>query len=118
MDLHLAQQKIHDFAIRRDWNQFHSPKNLAAALSVEVSELLEHFQWLSVEESQSLDDEKLIEVSFEMADVFYYLLRMSDVLGVDLEKALEAKMEIIEEKYPAELVRGSARKYTDYGSEE
>lgn len=118
MDLPLAQQKIREFATRRDWNQYHSPKNLAAALSVEASELLEHFQWLSAEESQSLEGEKLVEVSHEMADVFYYLLRMSDVLGVDLEKALAAKMVINEEKYPAELVRGSAKKYTEYDSKE
>ena len=114
MDIQRLQEALEAFAEERDWNQFHAPKNLAMALSVEASELLEHFQWLTLEQSADLDPETLEEVTEELADVQIYLLRLADKLSIDLETAVEAKMEKNREKYPAETVRGSAAKYTRY----
>jgi NTP pyrophosphatase (non-canonical NTP hydrolase) len=108
------QQRLTAFASARDWGQFHSPKNLAMALSVEAAELLEEFQWLTEEQSKTLDDARRERVRLELADVFIYLLRIADVLGVDLMKAADDKIALNERKYPAERVRGDARKYTDY----
>lgn len=108
------QQRLAAFAAARDWGQFHSPKNLAMALSVEAAELLEEFQWLTEEQSRRLDDERRERVRLELADVFIYLVRMADVLGVDLLQAADDKIALNEQKYPAERVRGDARKYTDY----
>ncbi len=102
------------FAEVRQWQQFHSPKNLAMALSVEAAELLEHFQWLTEEESGALAQDKRVKVEEEMADVLLYLIRIADRLDVDLFDAARKKMRINERKYPAELVRGSSRKYTEY----
>lgn len=102
------------FADERDWQQFHTPKNLAMALSVEVAELQEPFQWLTPEESSSLPAEKLLEVRNEIGDVFIYLIRLADQLGIDLLKAAEDKLELNKAKYPAEQVRGKAKKYTEY----
>lgn len=102
------------FAAERDWDQFHSPKNLAAALSVEAAELLEHFQWLPEVESARLAPEKLEAVREELADVLLYLVRLADKLDVDLVAAAQAKMAKNALKYPAERVRGSSRKSTDY----
>jgi NTP pyrophosphatase (non-canonical NTP hydrolase) len=112
--LHLLQRRLAEFAAARDWQQFHSPKNLAMALSVEAAELLEEFQWLTEEQSTTLDDARRERVRLELADVFIYLLRIADVLGVDLMKAADDKIALNERKYPAERVRGDARKYTDY----
>jgi NTP pyrophosphatase (non-canonical NTP hydrolase) len=99
------------FAEARDWDQFHTPKNLAAAMSVEASEVLEHFQWLTDEEqSESLTAEKKEEVAMELADVFLYLVRLSDRLGVDLLHSAERKMAINAKNYPAEFTRGAIRK--------
>lgn len=108
------QKRLQVFADERDWNQFHSPKNLSMALIAEAAELIEHFQWLSEEESMSLPAEKLAEVSEELADIFLYLLRISDRLGVDLTAAAKDKMVKNAEKYPANRVKGSAKKYTEY----
>jgi len=108
------QQRLAAFAAARDWGQFHSPKNLAMALSVEAAELVEEFQWLTEEQSRRLDDQRHERVRLELADVLIYLLRISDVLGVDLLKAVDDKIALNEQKYPAERVRGDARKYTDY----
>jgi dCTP diphosphatase len=102
------------FAAERDWEKFHSPKNLAMALSVEVAELVEEFQWLTEEQSAALDAQRLERVRLEMADVFIYLLRLSDRLGVDLLQAADAKIALNERKYPADRVRGDSRKYTEY----
>ncbi len=102
------------FAAERDWDQFHSPKNLAAALSVEAAELLEHFQWLPEAESSRLAPEKLEAVREELADVLLYLVRLADKLDVDLVAAAQAKMAKNALKYPAERVRGSSRKSTEY----
>ncbi len=113
-DLEALTQQLRQFAAERDWDQFHSPKNLATALAVEASELLEHFQWLKDEESASLDAKRLREVSLELADVFLYLLRLSDKLGVDLLAVAREKIGLNAAKYPVELSRGSHRKYTEF----
>lgn len=107
------RDKLRAFAAERDWSQFHSPKNLAIAISVEAGELLEHFQWLSIEASQTLPNEKLAKISEEMADVLLYLIRMADVLGVDLIESANAKIEANARKYPVDLARGNAKKYTE-----
>jgi NTP pyrophosphatase (non-canonical NTP hydrolase) len=108
------QRRVAEFAAARDWDQFHSPKNLAMALSVEASELLEEFQWLTEHQSGSLDPERLERVRLEMADVLIYLLRLADKLDVDLPRAAADKLVLNEQKYPADRVRGSPRKYTEY----
>ena len=108
------QKKLKQFAEARDWQQFHSPKNLSMALSVEASELLEHFQWLTEEQSYQLPDDTYSEVKDEMADVFMYTLLLADKLNIDLLDAAEKKYIKNEEKYPVELARGSAKKYTAY----
>ncbi|MFW5452425.1 nucleotide pyrophosphohydrolase [Thioalkalivibrio sulfidiphilus] len=106
--------RLRQFAIDRDWEQFHSPKNMSMALIAEASELIEHFQWLTEEQSYQLPAEKLEEVRLEMADILIYLIRLSDRLGVGLLQAVEDKIALNERKYPAEKVRGSAKKYTEY----
>ena len=108
------QRRLAAFAAARDWDQFHSPKNLAMALSVESSELLEEFQWLTEQQSSSLDAERRERVRLEMADVLIYLLRLADKLDVDLLRAAHDKLALNEQKYPADRVRGSSRKYTEY----
>jgi NTP pyrophosphatase (non-canonical NTP hydrolase) len=99
------------FAKERDWDQFHTPRNLAAAMSVEAAEVLEHFQWLTdKEQGESLSAEKKEEVAMELADVFLYLIRLSDRLGVDLLHFAERKMAINASNYPADFTRGAIRK--------
>jgi NTP pyrophosphatase (non-canonical NTP hydrolase) len=112
--LRALQQRVAAFAAARDWEPFHSPKNLAMALSVEAAELVEEFQWLTEEQSRALDAERRERVRLELADVFIYLLRIADKLGVDLVAAANDKIVLNEKKYPAERVRGDARKYTEY----
>lgn len=102
------------FAAERDWGQFHTPKNLAMALSVEVAELVEHFQWLRTGELDELDARKLEGVRHEMADVLLYLVQLADRTGVDLRAAALEKLRLNGEKYPAEQVKGDARKYDEY----
>ena len=92
MDFSSLAQKLRDFAQERDWEQFHSPKNLSMALSVEVSELVEHFQWLTEDQSSSLEAEELSEVAEEIADIQIYLTRLADQLGVDIEDAVTKKL--------------------------
>ena len=108
------RDKLRNFVAERDWDQFHSPKNLAMALSVEAAELMEHFQWLTEAESHRLPPEKLEEVRDEMADVLVYLVRLADKLEVDLLAAAAQKIEKNALKYPAARVRGSMKKYSDY----
>jgi dCTP diphosphatase len=108
------RDKLRKFVAERDWDQFHSPKNLASALSVEAAELLEHFQWLTEEQSKNLPPEKLADVRDEMADVLVYLVRLADKLDVDLLEAATAKMAKNAQKYPAARVRGSMKKYDEY----
>ena len=113
-DLYNLKNRLREFAKTRDWNQFHSPKNLSMALSVEVSEIVEHFQWLTEEQSKNLPQEKLDEVKTELADALIYLIRLADKLDIDLLESANNKIKQNEKKYPAEKVRGSAKKYTDY----
>jgi len=108
------RDKLRKFVAERDWDQFHSPKNLAMALSVEAAELVEHFQWLTEEQSRQLPPEKLAQVRDEMADVLVYLVRLADKLDVDLLAAAAQKIEKNALKYPAGKVRGSMKKYSDY----
>jgi NTP pyrophosphatase (non-canonical NTP hydrolase) len=110
-DLDALRDRLRAFAAARDWERFHSPKNLATALIVEAAELLEHFQWLTEDESRALPPETKAEVATELADVLLYLVRLADQLGIDLHAAAAAKIAANERKYPADKVRGSARKY-------
>ncbi len=105
---------VRSFVDERDWDQFHTPKNLAMALSVEAAELMEHFQWLRTGENAELGPQKHQQVSHEMADVLVYLVRMADKLDIDLMAAVTEKMVLNRAKYPADLVRGDARKYDEY----
>ena len=112
-DLESLRNQLRTFAADRDWDQFHSPKNLASALAVEAAELLEHFQWLTEAQSQQLPPEVLNEVRAEVADVLLYLIRISDKLGIDLLAAANAKIILNAAKYPVDKARGSSRKYTE-----
>jgi dCTP diphosphatase len=107
-------QRLLRFARERDWEQFHSPKNLAMALAGECGELLEQFQWLTEEQSRSLAPEKRRAVAHEMADILIYLIRLSERLGVDLIAASREKIAINEARYPAHKVRGDARRASEY----
>jgi len=107
------KHKLRKFADARDWDQFHSPKNLAMALSVEASEIVETFQWLTEEESYNLTGDRLENIKNEIGDVLIYLIRLSDKLGIDPLAAANEKNEINKEKYPAQKVKGSAKKYTE-----
>ena len=113
-DLEEMRQIMHDFSDSRGWDKFHSPKNLSMALSVEVSELIECFQWMTEEQSNSLSPEQLENISDEIADVQLYLVRLADKVGIDISIAVHKKIEKNELKYPAEKVRGSSKKYSDY----
>jgi dCTP diphosphatase len=111
--LFILRDALRRFAAERDWDQYHSPKNLAAALSVEAGELLEHFQWVTEEASGSLPPEQLAKVREEMGDVLLYLIRLADKLNLDLVEAGHSKIALNAEKYPADKARGSSRKYTE-----
>jgi NTP pyrophosphatase (non-canonical NTP hydrolase) len=102
------------FAEARDWNQFHSPKNLSMALIAEAAELVEHFQWLTQAQSTDLAADKKEAVSMEMADILIYLIRLADKLEVDLIHAAETKIALNEQRYPADKVKGSARRASEY----
>jgi dCTP diphosphatase len=102
---------IRDFAQARDWEQFHTPKNLIMALSVETAELMEHFQWLTPEQSLQLDAKSRAEVAQEIADVLIYLTRLADVLEIDPLQAAFEKIQINAQKYPVEKSRGHNTKY-------
>lgn len=114
-ELKELQGRIREFVRERDWEQFHSPKNLAMALIVEAGELVEQLQWLSEDESCNLPADKLQAVEEELADIFVYLLRITDRLDIDLLGATHRKMDANAAKYPADKVRGSSRKYSEYG---
>jgi len=105
---------LREFARERDWDQFHTPKNLSMALIAEAAELVEHFQWVDGETSHLLEEKVRPSVEEEIADIFIYLVRIADKLGIDLYQAAGRKIEINARKYPADKVRGSARKYTEY----
>ena len=102
-----------DFARCRDWEMFHSPKNLAMALIAEAAELVEHFQWLTEEQSRSLSEDKQAQVRLELADILIYLIRTADQLNIDLIEAVYDKMAITERRFPANEVYGVARRGDD-----
>lgn len=102
------RDRLRAFAQERDWEQFHSPKNLSMALIVEAAELVEHFQWLTEAQSARLSPEKHAEVEQELADIFIYLVRLADRLDIDLIAAADKKIELNARKYPADRVRGRA----------
>jgi NTP pyrophosphatase (non-canonical NTP hydrolase) len=106
--------ELRKFAQDRDWEQFHSPKNLSMALSVEAAELLEHFQWMENQASFALGEAKHQLVSYEVADIFIYLLRICDQLNIDIVDVTKKKMAINDQRYPVEQVKGSSKKYSEY----
>lgn len=110
--LQSLREALREFAQARDWEQFHTPKNLSMALMGEAAEVLEHFQWLTPAQSAALSDEVRQEVSLELADVLLYLVRLSDVLGVDLAAAAQCKLALNAKKYPVDKARGRAEKYS------
>ncbi len=113
MNLSEIRKRLAQFAQARNWDQFHTPKNLSMALAAEAAELLEIFQWLADEQSKNIvnDEKEMAQIREEIADVFIYLVRLSDKLGVDIEKAVEEKIKLNEKKYPVELAKGNATKY-------
>jgi len=112
--LNELNKTLRQFAIDRDWLQFQTPKNLSMALIGEAAELVEHFQWLTAEQSENLSPEKHQEVAYEMADVLIYLLRMADQLDIDVVAAAQEKTRINQQRYPQEKVRGDARRASEY----
>lgn len=112
-ELERLREQLREFAAARDWDQFHSPKNLAMALSAEAGELLEIFQWLTEEQSRSLAPEAHAAASDEVADVLLYLVRLADQLGIDPIAAANRKIVANAEKYPVDKARGNSRKYTE-----
>ncbi len=113
MNITDIQKKLRKFAEERNWDQFHSPKNLSMALAAEAAELLEIFQWLTEEQSKELvkNEKEMALVREEAADVFIYLARLADKLGIDIEEEVKKKIRLNEQKYPVELSKGSATKY-------
>ena len=105
--------RLAEFAAERDWEQFHSPKNIAMALAAEVGELLEHFQWLTEKQSAELSAAELEAVALELADIQLYLVRLADRLGLDLVAAAHRKIDLNATRYPADKARGNARKAGD-----
>lgn len=104
---------LRQFAEERNWNKYHSPKNLAMALSVEVGELVEHFQWLTQGESYELGGDKLDKIKEEIGDILIYLTNLADKLGIDPLEAAKQKLIMNELKYPVEKAKGNARKYDE-----
>jgi len=115
MDIEKIIAHQRKFVAEREWEKFHDPKNLAMALAGETGELLEVFQWLTSEESRTImsDPKKAEMTRHEISDIFYYLVRLTDLLGIDLEKAFWEKMELNARRYPADKARGQAKKYTE-----
>jgi dCTP diphosphatase len=113
-DLNQIRRRIRKFRDERDWMQFHDPKNLACSISIEANELLEHFQWSSSRQSLAVARKNKTEIAQEIADVAIYLIELADNLGIDLTKAVFEKLKHNAEKYPADKVRGSSKKYTEY----
>ena len=112
------REKINNFVAERDWAQFHTPKNLAMAMIVEAAELVEQFQWDTPTESQHLSPEKREAVAHELADTFVYLLRIAEVLEIDLIEATNKKIALNAIKYPVDKAKGSNAKYTQYAKTE
>lgn len=114
MDVDQIKQRLREFAEARDWDQFHSPKNLASAISVEAAELLEIFQWLTEEKSRTLDADTKMKIEQEIADVFLYLVRLADKLDIDVLAVAARKIDMNEANYPVKLSKGNAKKYTEF----
>ena len=114
-DLDDLRDRLRAFAAERDWDQYHNPKNLAMALGVECAELMEHFQWLTADESAAVMSGRRPAVEEELADILLYLVRLADKLDVDLPAAARAKLAKNAEKYPVHLSKGSAAKYHELG---
>jgi dCTP diphosphatase len=112
--LHDLALRLREFTAERDWEQFHTPKNLATALVAEAGELAAEFQWLTAAQSSAPDGEQMARIRAEAADVLIYLVRLADKLGIDLLAAAAAKIDANERRYPAAKVRGSSRKYNQY----
>jgi dCTP diphosphatase len=112
-DLESLKLRLRTFAEERDWDQFHSPKNLSMALIAEAAELVEHFQWLTEEQSAALSQQKLEEVQEELADILIYLVRAADKLNIDLLRAAQEKIGKNEQKYPIDKAKGNTKKYTE-----
>lgn len=112
--LEQLRRRLAEFAARRDWDQFHSPKNLSMALIAEAAELVEHFQWLTEDQSRGLSESKQREVELELADILIFLIRIADKLDIDLIEAALEKIAINERRYPADKVRGSAKRASEY----
>jgi len=113
MKLSKIQKKLADFAKKRNWDQFHSPKNLSMALAAEAAELLEIFQWLTDDQSKEIinNEKEMVLIKQEIADVFIYLTRLADKLGIDIEKAVLEKIALNEKKYTVKLAKDNATKY-------
>ena len=111
MDLDKIKQIVREFSSERNWDKYHTPKNLSMALSVEASELVEIFQWLTQEESKNIDSKDIQSVKDEVADILIYLIRIADKLDIDLEEAILEKIKKNADKYPVELSKDNAVKY-------
>ncbi|HKL49373.1 MAG TPA: nucleotide pyrophosphohydrolase [Desulfuromonadales bacterium] len=112
--LQQLKDRMDRFVKERDWEQFHSPKNLSMSIAIEAAELMEHFQWLTVEQSKQLESDERSEIGEELADIVIYALSLSNVLGLDLSQTIVDKMEKNIRKYPRDRVRGKSHKYTYY----
>ncbi|PPC82515.1 MAG: nucleotide pyrophosphohydrolase [Methylotenera sp.] len=112
--LDALRARVNAFVTERDWAQFHSPKNLAMAMIVEAGEVVEHFQWMTEDESRNLDAETKVQVGQELSDTLVYLLRIAEVCGIDLIEAANKKIDLNAQKYPADKCKGSNAKYSAY----
>ena len=116
-NVELILQRIREFRDERDWGQFHNPKDMAIAISLEAGELLEHFLWKGPSEVEARVVSHRKEIEAELADISIYLFELAENLGVDLIDAMNRKITINAEKYPVDLVRGSSKKYSEYNQE-
>jgi len=112
--LDALRARVNNFVTERDWAQFHSPKNLAMAMIVEAGEVVEHFQWMTEQESRQLDAQTKEQVGHELSDTLVYLLRIAEVCGIDLIEAANKKIDLNAQKYPVDKCKGSNAKYTNY----
>jgi len=114
MTLQELKDRVATFVRERDWEQFHTPKNLSMSIAIEAAELMEHFQWLTVEQSQQLDETAQLEIGEELADIVIYSLSLANALKIELAETVLAKLAKNIRKYPKEQVQGKAHKYTYY----
>ena len=116
IDVEKLKQELRTFVAQRDWDKFHNPKNIAMALTCESAELLEIFQWLSASDAAEAKNDPVTKekASHELADILVYAIRLADLMEIDLPVSIKRKLEINNEKYPVHVVKGSAKKYTEY----